>query len=173
MEGKQIGVKINHAAREPASAPNSINKKEIIVSGWSSEELSGILTDFADFYSNDLGPNFDFQVCPHDNGSTWITFPHDIPAQQYSFLINYLQYPKNHDLKAHSISVVGKALLSPDFHAPSNLGGKKAVFYIPSNDQDYDLVYVRVGDETFKNSFAARHWKKVMDSRIPSHIEIG
>jgi hypothetical protein len=106
-------------------------------------------------------------------GSTRITFPHDIPAVQFSYLINYLQYPKNYDLKARSISVVGKALLSPDFHPPSeSLVGQKAVFYIPTNDQSYDLVYIRIGDETFENSFAARYWKRVKDSRIPYGVGI-
>jgi hypothetical protein len=135
--------------------------------------LSGILTDFADAYNNDLGPDFDYEVQPHDNGSIRITFPHDIPALQFSFLVNYVQYPKNYDLKERSISVVGKALITPDFHPPSEgLVGQNAIFYIPSNDQDYDLVYVRVGDQAFENSFASRRWKHVVDSRIPPSLEV-
>ena len=171
MEGKSASVKIHHVSRESASAPH---QKEVTVIGWTSEELSGILTDFAELYDADLGCDFDFQVCSHDNACSLITFPHNIPAEQFSFFINYLQYPKNYDLKARSISVVGKALLSPDFHLPDkNLVGKKGVFYIPSNDKDYDVVYVRIGNETYANSFAARHWKKITDSRIPSGVEIG
>jgi len=173
MEGKDIGVKIIQAPREPAIIPISANGKEIVVRGWTNEELSGILTDFADAYNNDLGPNFDYEVQPHDNGSVRITFPHDIPPLQFSFLINYVQYPKNYDLKRRSISVVGKALITPDFHPPSKgMAGQNAIFYIPSNDQKNDLVYVRVGDETFENSFAARRWKRVTDSRIPPGVEI-
>jgi hypothetical protein len=173
MEGKDIGVKIIQAPRESANIPKPANGKEVVVRGWANEELSGILTDFADAYDNDLGPHFDYEVQPHDNGSIHVTFPHDIPALQFSFLVNYVQYPKNYDLKGRSISVVGKALITPDFHPPSNsLVGQKAIFYIPSNDQKYDLVYVRVGDETFENSFAARRWKRVTDSRIPPGVEI-
>ncbi|HXR48370.1 MAG TPA: hypothetical protein VN784_13125 [Candidatus Limnocylindrales bacterium] len=170
MEGRDVGVKINHVERDPTHVPH---QKEVIVSGWTSEELSGILTDFGDVYSGRLGPDFDYEVQPHDMGSTRITFPHDIPAEQFSFLVNYLQYPKNYDLKARSISVVGKARLSPEFHPPSeNLVGQKAIFYIPTKDQSYDLVYVRVGDETFENSFASRRWKRVTDSRIPPGVEV-
>jgi hypothetical protein len=170
MEGKDVGVKIHHVERDSTHIPHP---KEVIVSGWTSEELSSILTDFAEEYDGHLGHGFDYAVCPDDKGSTRVTFPHDIPAPQFSFLVNYLQYPKNFDSKARSISVVGKATISPDFHPPQkNLIGQKAVFYIPSNDQDYDLVYVRVGDETFKDSFAARSWKKVEDSRIPLGVEI-
>ena len=173
MEGKNVGVKIKQALRETAHISNPTNEKAVIVSGWTNEELSAILTDFADMYSERLGDDFDYEVCPHDKSSTRITFPHNIPAEEFSFLINYLHYPKNYDLKARSISVVGKALLSEDFHPPGkSLVGQNAVFYIPSNDQDYDLVYVRVGDETFKNSFAAFRWKKVTDSRIPPGVEI-
>jgi hypothetical protein len=173
MDGKDIGVKIIQAPREPGIIPKPANGKEVVVRGWNNEELSGILTDFADAYDNDLGSGFDYEVQPHDNGSIRITFPHDIPALQFSFLVNYLQYPKNYDLKGRSISVVGKALITPNFHPPSkDLVSQNAVFYVPSNDQDYDLVYVRVGDETFENSFAARCWKRVADSRIPSDVEI-
>lgn len=170
MDGKDVGVKINHIERDSTQIPH---QKEVIVSGWTGEELSGILTDFADAYYGRLGHEFDYAVCPDDKGSTRVTFPHDIPATQFSFLVNYLQYPKNYDLKARSISVVGKATIAQDFHPPSkSLVGQKAIFYIPSHDQDCDLVYVRVGDETFENSFAARRWKRVVDSRIPTGVDI-
>lgn len=169
VEGKDVGVKINHVQCESMDIPH---QKEIIVSGWTSEELSNILTDFAEMYNGRLGRDFDYAVCSDDKGTTRIAFPHNIPATQFSFLVNYLQYPKNYDSKVRSISVLGKAVLSPDFHAPSNLGGGKAVFYIPKNDQSYDLVHVRVGSETFENSFAARRWKRVTDSWIPSDAEI-
>jgi hypothetical protein len=172
MEGKNVGAKTVHARRISTIIPNPANGKEIVVRGWTNEELSAILTDFADAYDDDLGLDFDYEVQPHNNGSLRITFPHDILALQFSFLINYLQYPKNYELKGRSISVVGKALITPDFHPPSEgLVGQDAIFYIPSNDQKHDLVYVRVGDETFENSFAARRWKKVADSRIPVGVE--
>jgi len=173
MGGKDVGVKIIQAPREPATISDPANGEEVVVRGWTNEELPGILTDFADTYDRDLGPHFDYEVHGRDNGSIRITFPHDIPAQQFSFLINYLQYPKNYDLKGRSVSVVGKAIISSKFKPPSKgLIGQTATFYIPSNDQKYDLVYVRVGDETFENSFAARRWKRVTDSRIPPDVEI-
>jgi hypothetical protein len=170
MEGKNVGVKINHVEHDSTHVPH---QKEVIVSGWTSEELSGILTDFADMNYGPLGHNFDYAICPGDKGSTHVTFPHDIPATQFSFLVNYLQYPKNYDLKARSISVVGKALITSDFHSASkSIVGQNATFYIPSDDREFDLVYVRVGDETFENSFASRRWKKMTDSRIPMGIDI-
>ena len=41
--------------------------------------------------------------------------------------------------------------------------GQEAVFYVPSDDRKYDVVYVQVGEETFANSFASSRWKKVAD----------
>jgi hypothetical protein len=170
MGGKEVGVKINHVGDDAMQIPH---QKEVIVRGWTSDELSNILSDFAEMYGGRLGRDFGYAVSLDPKGSTRVTFPHDIPADQFSFFVNYLQYPKNYDLKARSISVVGKATIAQDFHPPSkNLVGQKAIFYIPSHDQDGDLVYVRVGDETFENSFAARRWKKVADSRIPPGVEI-
>ncbi len=171
-EGKESGVKINHVRTESATAVNQ-HQKEIIVSGWTDEELSNILTDFADAYGDDLGKKFEFEVCSRDGGTTRITFPHDIPAKHFSFLVNYLNYPKNYDLKTRSISVTGNAILSNAFHLPDKkLIGKKATFYVPSNDKDYDLVYIQVSDETFQNSFAGLHWNTVENPRIPAGIKI-
>jgi hypothetical protein len=133
MGGKDVGVKIIQAPREPATISDPANGEEVVVRGWTNEELPGILTDFADIYDRDLGPHFDYEVHGRDNGSIRITFPHDIPAQQFSFLINYLQYPKNYDLKGRSVSVVGKAIISSKFKPPSKgLIGQTATFYIPS-----------------------------------------
>jgi hypothetical protein len=173
MGGKEVGVKIIRTPLKPGITPKTANGKEVVVRGWTNEELSGILTDFADAYDKDLGHDFDYEVQPHDNGSIRVTFPHNIRAQEFSFLINYVQYPKNYDPKGRSISVVGEALITPDFNPPSkDLVGQNATFYIPPNDQKYDLVYIRVGDEIFENSFAARHWKRVTDSRVPPDVGI-
>jgi hypothetical protein len=85
--------------------------------------------------------------------------------------VNYLNYPKDYDLKTRSISVTGHATLTAAFHLPSkSLIGKNAVFYVPSADQDFDLVYIRVDNETYVNSFAGSRWKKVNNPRLPAGL---
>jgi len=166
MEGKEIG-KVHLVSSQPAEK-SSQSQKNIIVSGWTNEELSKILKDFAELYAGKLGNEFDYEVSLSRQGPMRITFPHDITPNEFSFLINYLNYPKDCDLKNHSVSVTGHAILTADFHLPSkSLVGKKAVFYVPANDQEYDLVYIRVADETYVNSFAGFRWKKVEDPRLP------
>ena len=65
---------------------------------------------------------------------------------------------------------MGKAVISESFDGKFNskLIGREGVFYIPSDDKDYDVVYVQVGEETFAHSFAfLNKWKKVADPRLP------
>lgn len=171
MHGKDFRVKINRIQHEPAKAIP--HQKAIIVKGWSDEELKNILTDFADAYDEALGDKFEFEVCSYKHGATRITFPYDIHFAEFSFLINYLNYPKNYDLKTHSISVAGNVILSAGFHpAHKDFIGKHAVFYVPAEDTDYDVVYVRVENETFQIPFTTLHWKKVEEPRAPIGIDI-
>jgi hypothetical protein len=171
MEGKEVG-KIHLVSPQSREKPNQ-HQKEIIVSGWTIEELSNILKDFAESYAGKLGKEFDYEVSPPCQGPTHVTFPHDIPPNEFSFLVNYLNYPKGCDLKNRSISVTGHATLTVAFHLPSqSLIGKSAVFYVPTDDQDSDLVYIRVNDETYVNSFASFRWKKVENPRLPAGITV-
>jgi hypothetical protein len=71
MDGKDVGVKINHLKRDSTHVPH---QKEVIVNGWTREELSNILTDFAEVYDGHLDHDFDYAVCPDDKGSTRVTF---------------------------------------------------------------------------------------------------
>jgi hypothetical protein len=152
--------------------PDENNGKEVIVRGWTSEELAQILADFEKIYKDDLGKDFAPEVSPNLNGIIHIRFPQDIPGPQFSFLINYIQYPKNFDLKARSILVFGKTVLSADFQVPDpSIIGQDAILYVPSDDHEYDLIYVRVGNQTFEDSFSADSWKKVTDPRLPPGIE--
>ena len=70
-------------------------------------------------------------------------------------------------------TVVGTATLSKEFPVPdAALFGKKALFYVPANDRQYDVVYVRVGnDATFENSCGAKNWKRVDDPRLPPELQ--
>ncbi len=168
-----VAARLNRSSRRPPFVPDPENGKRVIVRGWTENELARILGDFRKMYEDRLGPDFFLEIHVLDGGAIRVTFPHDIPAMLFSFLINYVQYPKDFDLRTRSIVVVGEAPLSADFQPPvQSLVGRSAVFYVPSNDQDYDLVYVRIGNETFVNSFAADSWKRVTDPRIPPGLEI-
>jgi len=165
--------KRNRASQVTSFTANADNGKEIIVRGLSNEELARILSDFKEIYKDRGIRDHPLKINPLGNNTIRITFPQDFPPIIFTYLINYLQYPKGFDLKAHSIAVYGTVVLSTDFLLPDqNLVGQKSVFYIPANDHDYDLVYIRVGDQTFEDSFVTNNWRKVTDPRIPSGIDL-
>jgi hypothetical protein len=162
--------KTHQTPRNRDFVPDLDNRKELRTRGWSSEDFSKILTDFQKLHDDDLGNDIATKIHSSNDGTLRITFPQDVPDQLFPYLINYAQYPKGFKPKTGSILVVGKAVLSENFEGiPSpKLIGQEAVFYVPSDDRKYDVVYVQVGKETFSNSFASNRWKKVTDPRLPA-----
>ncbi len=151
--------------------PDPNNRKEVRARGWSSEDFAEILIDFRKIYDVCLANDIAAKIHSSENGTLLVTFPQDVPAQLFSFLINYAQYPKDFESRADSTLVVGKAIISESFEGKFDpkLIGREAVFYIPSDDKDYDVVYVQVGEETFAHSFAfLNRWKKVAEPRLPA-----
>ena len=138
--------------------------RTLLVSGWSTEDLERILTDFASKYE-DLQTSFRHVVFV--NGAVKkVSLPNDFAPDMLSFLVNYVNYPEGFDLKGRNIAAIGMAILTSGFHAPSSEVGKKAFFYVPSNDKDYDQVYVRVGSHTYAQSFTTMRWKQVTEPRL-------
>lgn len=150
----------------PPAHPAGVDKS-VLVQGWSGEELGRIVGDFARLYKLSTS-SF---VLGHEGKIQKITFPRDIDPNMFSFLVNYIQYPKGFDLKGRSIACLGVARLTPGFAVPSPLYGQRGLFYVPANDQDFGLVYVKIGTQTYVNSFDANEWKAVADDRMPPEVE--
>jgi hypothetical protein len=150
--------------------PDPNNRKEVLARGWSSEEFLKILIDFQKLYN--LRSEIAVKIDSLKDGTLRITFPQDVPDQLFPYLINYAQYPKGFEPEAGSILVVGKAIVSEKFEGISDpkLAGREAAIYVPSDDRKFDVLYIKIGDETFENSFARRKWEKVTDPRLPSGI---
>ena len=138
--------------------------KALFVTGWSTDELEKILGDFASKYK-DLFPHLKHVVFV-SGGTHKVSLPADLPPDLLSFLVNYIHYPENFDLRGRTIAVVGIATLTRDFNAPAAEIGMKANFYIPSNDKDHDLVYIQVGAHTYEQSFTTMQWKRVAQPRM-------
>jgi hypothetical protein len=173
-----IALFVSSSARSQTSkmlvySPSPTNGKEVIESGWNSDQLGHILTDFQRSYRTSLGNDFSLDVRPRSDGAISIKFPHDIPPIIFTYLVNYVRYPRGFDLNARKMLVVGLCILSADFQAPhQNLVGKNVLFYVPENDQAFNLVYAKLGQETFEISFITGSWRKVNDSRLPPGIEM-
>jgi len=171
-KGRQ-DIKIGKTRRTPRRldfAPDPNNRKEVRARGWSSEDFSKILIDFRKLYDDCLEHEIEAKIQSLKECTLRVSFPQDVPDRLFPFLINYAQYPLGFEPKAGAILVIGKTIISGNTkgNPDPKLIGQEAVFYVPSDDRKYDVVYVQVGEETFANSFASWRWKKVADPRLPA-----
>jgi hypothetical protein len=147
---------------------NLKNDKTLVVIGWSESELRAIIEDFSNEYELPTSVKY---LVRTEGEMMKVAFPEDIAPDLFVFLINYVQYPKNLDAEKRSITSVGTVTLSPDFQLPSPaLVGKHATFYVPIDDKEYDLLYVRVSGDTYENEFGAKCWRAVNEARIPAAV---
>lgn len=153
--------------------PDLENDKVIMVSGWDEEELRKILDDFVEEDASAA------HECPIDINERYqnfhrLTFPEDIHPSEFACLVNYLNYPMNPGLAERSIIVAGKTTLNSDFQdIPPSLMGKKAMLYVPENDQDYDVVYMQTETgATFAKSMSEQAWRRISDPRLSSEVQM-
>ena len=127
------------------TARMAMSDKELLVRGWSGAELKQILGDFQRLSGGRLPSNFSTEIHTGDGAVLRVTFPADIPAMDFCFLVNYVQYPKGFDLPSRTILVGGRATISADFlPSDQSLVGKRILIYVPSDDKRYDEVFAQV-----------------------------
>jgi hypothetical protein len=157
----------------PAFVADPHNDKEIMISGWNEEELQKILDDFVE---EDLSAfaAFRIEITERRENSFALTFPEDVHPAEFLSLINYLAYPLDFDLAGRSIIVAGRTTLNSDFDGlPTSIEGKKAILYLPENDDDYDVVYLQTeSGVTFAKSFNEGAWGRVEDARLPAAVQL-
>jgi hypothetical protein len=151
--------------------PDPHNDKAILIQGWNEDELRQILDDFVE---EDLSAfaAFRIEIEKRFENSFALTFPEDVHPTEFLSLINYLAYPINFDPAGRSIIVAGKTTLNSDFDGlPKSLEGKRALLYLPENDEDYDVVFLQTDSGVvLANSFNEGVWRKVDDARLSSAV---
>jgi hypothetical protein len=152
--------------------PDPDNDKAILIQGWNEDELRKILDDFVE---EDLSAfaAFRIEIQKSLENSFRLTFPEDIHPAEFVSLINYLAYPINFGAAGRSIVVAGRTTLNSDFDGlPKSLEGKKALLYLPENDEDYDVVYLQTeSGVSIAKSFNEGAWRQVKDARLSSAVK--
>src|ERR1700722_18799363 len=139
-----------------ASMPDTT---ELFAKGWTRSEVSKILADFQAAYGARLGPQFSFTITRVSDDEFHIHFPAGISPPYLAYLVNYVQYPKGVQPSSRSIAVLARVTLSPQYPVPnSSYVGKRARIYVPSDDHEFDLVYIAVDSEVFQQSFTNDKW---------------
>jgi hypothetical protein len=161
-------VKAEDPQIDPAAfTPDPNNDKTILIEGWNEDELRRILDDFVE---QDLSAfaAFRIEIEKHLENSFVLFFPEDIHPAEFLSLINYLAYPIDLDAAGRTIVVAGKTTLNSDFDGlPKSLAGKKAILYIPDNDEDHDVVYLQTDSSmTLAKSFSEASWRIVKDPAL-------
>ena len=147
-----------------------ISEMELLVEGWNDSELRKIISDFQHI-DNDQPWSFSTEIHAGPGWGLRVTFPTGIEPDCFCFLINYAQYPKKFDLKSRTILVAGKATINSDFlPSDQSLIGERMLFYVPSNDTDYDVIYAQVRGQGYKYPFSSDRWQRVEDPRMPDRL---
>ena len=148
------------------------NDKSLIVRGWGEPELSRILADFTGQDSSAAKPLIN--ISKVFEREYRLTFPGDIHPFDYLALINYLHYPIDVDIHDHTIVVVGKTTLTSDFQGiPESVIGKKALIYVPKNDQSFDEVFVETTTGVkLKYCFSEQVWHASDEERMPQEVKM-
>jgi hypothetical protein len=157
----------------PAPANFQINDKLLFVRGWTEPELQKIIADFNHMYSDRLPTDFSTAIDSGSGGVLQVSFPHDIEPRFFCWLINYVQYPKDFDLRSRSIVAAGSATIQTDFLPASGESqvGKRILLYIPAHDTEHDLVFGRVDAQSYEYPFSSEQWRRVDDPRLPDAID--
>lgn len=166
FRGKGVSSEANPVT---SFTPNPVNDKVILVKGWNEVEIQKIINDFIETYRKDGYPSYSIEPHKQEENLFRLTFPQDVHPRLFTFLINYLAYPFDLDLKNRTVIVAGKTTLSAAFDVDSSVVGKKAILYIPQDDQDHDVVYMQTESGiNFANSFTELKWRGVNQARLSS-----
>jgi hypothetical protein len=143
--------------------PDPQNDKIVVVKGWDENELRKIIADFISTYEHDGYPPYSIESQKRRELVFRLHFPKDIHPLLFAFLINYIGYPFELDLSNRSILVAGRTTLTQGFDGvDASLIGQKALLYLPENDQDYNIVYMRTeSGSIFANSFSDLTWRRI------------
>jgi hypothetical protein len=147
----------------PPFAPDPRNDKVITVSGWNDTELTAILEGFAAHL-----PPFPIEILCEDEDCYRVTFPADLHPSEFTALVNYLHHPSEIGISDHIIRAAGIATLDTNFEdIPESLVGEKAIFYVPDNDQDHDVVYLQTeSGANLVNSLQDIGWRSIKQARL-------
>jgi hypothetical protein len=150
--------------------PNRDNDKSVIVQGWTESEMAAAIAEFEKGYRESPFPKWEISTAPINEDVFRLTFPEDIHPQLFLYLINFLVYPIGLDLKGRNISVVGSSKLDPAFGDAALSLNQKAIFYVPRDDKDFDVVYLQSEDGAKRSYSFSGTWKEVDDARMPDGV---
>jgi hypothetical protein len=152
--------------------PDPKNDKVVFVQGWDETEMRKIIADFVKNYEDDGYPPYSIEPHKQNDKLFRLQFPKDIHPLLFTFLVNFIAYPFDLDLTSRHIVVAGTTTLTTGYDGlDGSLVGRKALLYLPENDDDHTIVYMHFSDgTTYANSFHDLVWRRITDARLSSEV---
>ncbi|MEK7227852.1 MAG: hypothetical protein AAB681_00665 [Patescibacteria group bacterium] len=145
------------------------NDKLVVVKNAQYDDLKKVLNDFCAIYNSDK-----LVVTPRltkiSDTEFTITFPYDTDFVTYSFLVNYLKYPK--DIKSWNADVnAWLTTKSSDQWITEKSANKKVRLFLALDDREYDNVFLTTEDNIgYKLGFAAGETSQLLGSPKEPYI---
>ncbi|SNC66118.1 hypothetical protein SAMN06265337_1504 [Hymenobacter gelipurpurascens] len=134
---------VGGSTRPPSSnastpAPVEATDQLVLVVGPPVAEVIQVSTEFREFYQDGDLVAYPFQIHAVEPGITALTFPLDLPAEIFYYLVNYLTYPES----GYSVAaqVHGWATLPIITRNKVVAAPEPVLVCVPPQDTQYDVV---------------------------------
>lgn len=155
------------ATAAPAPPDGADSGAFVLSSGWNESELRKILADFRDRYRTQLPEGYQTRLRCAGKSKWRVEFRSHMPGDLLVFLVNYIHYPVDFDLRRRVIAAVGSAEVSRDFNPPSpRMTGRRVWIYVPDADTEFDEVFIQLDGDTYRQSFTDLRWSRARSQRI-------
>ncbi len=147
------------------------NDKLVVVNNITSSEIERILIGFCNIYNKE-----NYQAQPRlyktDNTSFTITFPYDIEFEIFCYFVNYVRYPmgfnKSFEVTGWTTTKSGQTWIT------EKSANKRVMLFIPTEDTEYDNVYMTTEDNIgYKLGFAIGEEKQLLKRPLKKFVKSG
>ena len=156
-------------ANTKISTEKIANDKAVLIENIKSEDLKNAIQKFCNIYNQET-----YRALPQltilSENKFAVTFPFDTDFETYCYFVNYMYYPNGIIYKPTI-----KAWTSTkqnDNWMNNEIVNKKVMLYIPTDDKDYDNVYLTTLDNIgYKIGFAMGEDKQKLNNPRQSYVE--
>ncbi len=145
------------------------NDKIVLIENTKLDELKSAIQKFCNNYNQDELIVLPLLTVLSENKFV-VTFPYDTDFATYCYFVNYMYYPN--DIFYKPTIKAWTSTKQNDDWMTNEIVNKKVMLYIPSDDKDYDNVYLTTSENIgYKMGFAMGEEKQKLNSPRQTYIE--
>jgi hypothetical protein len=146
------------------------NDKIVLIENVKLDDVKKVIQDFCNIYNQEKVKALPLLTVLSNNKFA-VTFPYDIDFITFCFIVNYLNYPT--DILNYKPTInAWTTTKQQDEWMTNEIVNKKIMLFIPSDDKDYDNVYLTSSDNSgYKMGFAMGEEKQKLDFPKQNYIE--